>query len=664
MDSLSIYEAGKEKARSLLGKQWEDENTRWDSLSSLTGQARKILEQLYTIVRKNSHLKQQALEKLQELMPDISFRCGQETELRTCINALLEAWNTFQDKLSAFAAHARRAEKIGSLAELQTLLDDLVPHIPRLRNVMRYRNLRDEVTAAGFAEAAEMLETEAVTGNAVDMFDQLFFKNMLDQILSNSPLLCQFSGAVQNEKIKKFGEFDARYMELTRKLIFAKLAARLPRRRSGTCPEGTELGLLKRECEKRARQKPVRVLLEQLPTLVPVLKPCFLMSPLSVAQYLPAGTAPFDLIVFDEASQIPVWDAIGVIARGKQLIVVGDPKQMPPTNFFQKGESDEDEKGEEEVEDLESILDECIAAGVHPTYLNWHYRSRHESLIAFSNHHYYEDRLYTFPAARDSEKLGIRFEFVKEGVYDRKRSRTNRKEAEALVKYIFDRLERSCGHYRSIGVVTFSQAQKELIEDLLEKERSRHPALESYFSDTQEEALFVKNLENVQGDERDVILFSIGYAPDADGKFSMNFGPLNRQGGERRLNVAITRAREQVVVFSSIRAHQIDLTRTNAVGAAHLKYFLDYAEKKVTLYSGAAGEETVDGFREQLARFLTEKGYQVERNGTWDVPGSASIWPCVIRTVRRNFCWGSNVTMLCMPLKRPPVTGTTCAIRC
>ena len=146
-------------------------------------------------------------------------------------------------------------------------------------------------------------------------------------------------------------------MTLTKKLIFAKLAANLPRRRSGPCPEGTELGILKRECEKRARQKPVRTLLEQIPTLAPILKPCFLMSPLSVAQYLPADSAAFDLIVFDEASQIPVWDAIGVIARGKQLIVVGDPKQMPPTNFFQKGENESDDSTPEDTEDLESILD-------------------------------------------------------------------------------------------------------------------------------------------------------------------------------------------------------------------------------------------------------------------------------------------------------------------
>ncbi|MEG2076861.1 MAG: C-terminal helicase domain-containing protein, partial [Victivallaceae bacterium] len=267
----------------------------------------------------------------------------------------------------------------------------------------------------------------------------------------------------------------------------------------------------------------------------------------------------------------------------------------------------------EETEDMESILDECIAAGVHPTYLNWHYRSRHESLISFSNHYYYDDRLFTFPAACSSERLGIRFEFVPNGVYERKLSRTNRKEAEMLVKYVFERLENPKLKQRSIGVVTFSQAQKDLIEDLMEQERVKHPNLEAYFSDQNEEPLFVKNLENVQGDERDVICFSICYAPDAEGKFSMNFGPLNRQGGERRLNVAITRAKEQVVVFSSIHSTQIDLTRTGATGAAHLKYFLDYAEKGLHVQVKNSTGKLADGLTDTIADFLVERGFAVER---------------------------------------------------
>ncbi|MBQ7650662.1 MAG: DUF3320 domain-containing protein, partial [Victivallales bacterium] len=262
---------------------------------------------------------------------------------------------------------------------------------------------------------------------------------------------------------------------------------------------------------------------------------------------------------------------------------------------------------------MESILDECLAAGVHSSYLNWHYRSRHESLIAFSNHYYYEDRLFTFPAACLSDRLGVRFHFVPDGVYDKSSSRTNRNEAVALVNYVFEQLENGSAKKRSIGIVTFSEAQKNLIEDLVEVERSKHPALEEYFSDQNDEPLFVTNLENVQGDERDVILFSIGYAPDSTGKFSMNFGPLNRQGGERRLNVAITRAKEQVVVFSSVHSYQIELSRTMAVGAAHLKYFLDYAEKGFDIQTARAESADKENLSVTIAEFLREKGYAVDR---------------------------------------------------
>jgi len=380
------------------------------------------------------------------------------------------------------------------------------------------------------------------------------------------------------------------------------------------------VGVLRRECEKKARHKPVRQLLAEIPSLAAVLKPCFLMSPLSVAQYLPPDAAPFDLVVFDEASQIPVWDAIGVIARAKQLVVVGDPKQMPPTNFFQKGESEADAEDEDVPEDMESILDECLAAGVYSSHLSWHYRSRHESLIAFSNHNYYDDRLNTFPCARTTPRLGVRFEFVEGGVYDRRATRTNEKEARALVDYIFAKAKEPGYKPRSIGVVTFSQAQQELIEDLVDARRESDPSLEALFAEDAPEPFFVKNLENVQGDERDVILFSVGYAPDADGKFAMNFGPLNRDGGERRLNVAVTRAKEQVVVFSSIHGSQIDLSRTSATGAAHLRSFLEYAERE-TAKSGAtattsfptgAAALVAASFPATVAAFLREHKWEVD----------------------------------------------------
>ena len=485
--------------------------------------------------------------------------------------------------------------------------------LPELRNMLRYRATRKKAFVAGlsaFTAALEKGEIEA--SSAVNRFQRAYAEKMLEDIVSATPVLANFSGLNQDELVLKFRELDKKHAELTQAVVFAKLAAQLPRRRAGDCPAASELGILRRECEKKARQKPVRQLLAEIPHLAATLKPCFLMSPLSVAQYLPPDSAPFDLIVFDEASQIPVWDAIGVIARAKQLVVVGDPKQMPPTNFFQKGESEE-ELDDEDVgtPDMESILDECLAAGVQSAHLNWHYRSRHESLIAFSNHNYYGDRLSTFPSANTSPRLGVRFVLAEKGVYERKASRTNRAEAQVLVDYIFARLAEPDYKRRSLGVVTFSQAQKDLIEDLIDARREKEPQFEAFFGEDTDEPFFVKNLENVQGDERDVILFSICYAPDADGKFAMNFGPLNREGGERRLNVAITRAKEQVVVVSSIHGSQIDLSRTSAVGAAHLRDFLEFAEKGATAQSSSAELDTA-GFPATVAAFLREKGWMVD----------------------------------------------------
>lgn len=243
------------------------------------------------------------------------------------------------------------------------------------------------------------------------------------------------------------------------------------------------------------------------------------------------------------------------------------------------------------MEEEESILDECIAAQVPALTLKWHYRSRHESLIAFSNRQYYDDKLLTFPAAiAESPRLGVRWREVPGGIYEGGNTRTNLAEAEAVVTEVVRRLTDPLEQARSMGVVTFSLAQQTLIEDLLEKERADHAEIDRFFT-RELEPVFIKNLETVQGDERDVILFSICYGPDANGKVALRFGPLNAKGGERRLNVAITRARQQVVVFSTLRPDHIDLSRTQAIGAAHLKLFLEYARRGPAALAGAGPED-------------------------------------------------------------------------
>ncbi len=597
--------------KGILGDLWREEQTDWTQVLSGAKKAGELVEHVCGMTEAGSSARSSLYARLREIVG--SSRAMAAPSVGKC-------FVDFQKSLDSWSAYAVVSEdEHQTLGELRDVAKGILACVFELRKELLYREERSSALSAGLGNFVRAVESDELPdGDLLSEFQALYYDEMLTAIVNHSDVLRKFSGATQNDRVRQFRAYDQEYMKLSKEIAFARLASKLPRGRFEERKlENTELGILKRECLKKARQLPVRQLLQQIPNLWPLLKPCFLMSPLSVAQYLPPDASSFDLVVFDEASQIPVWDSIGVIARAKQLIVVGDPKQMPPTNFFQKGESESEELDDEELEqipDMESILTECLAAGVDQTYLNWHYRSRHESLIAFSNHYYYEDRLCTFPSAGNPENMGVKFHFVADGVYERRGKRTNLPEAKALVAYVVQQLA-TAPKKRSAGVVTFSEAQRDLIEELLESERSAHPELESYFSDGNEEPFFVKNLENVQGDERDVILFSICYAPTADGHFYMNFGPLNRDGGERRLNVAITRAKEQVVVFSSIHGEQINLERTSAVGAKHLRQFLDYAEHGLPAQAqdASAGAFATTGLIASIGHFLEGQGYQIVR---------------------------------------------------
>jgi len=504
------------------------------------------------------------------------------------------------------------------LVAVQALTERLPAAWGRIRDWCSWQKVRHQGHALGLAPVIEKLESPE--GHALDLpalFERSFRRAMLFASIEHSQVLREFFGREHSERIERFREVDEKLASLTRELIRAKLAVGIPRDHlQGDIPKA-EIGLLRKEIGKKTRHIPVRQLLSRIPKLLPKLKPCVLMSPLSVAQYLEASHESFDVVIFDEASQIPVWDAIGAIARGRQLIVVGDPKQLPPTNFFNSSGDDEDDLTPEEHKDLESILDELMTNGLRHKRLQWHYRSRHEGLITFSNRQYYENDLLTFPSP-EAGHAGVRFKHLPEARYDKGKSRTNRLEAVALVDDLVARLRKTDGQRRSFGVVTFSQAQQKLVEDLLDQKRREHPEIECHFGDeppVEGEPVFVKNLENVQGDERDVILFSICYGPDEAGKISMNFGPLNRDGGERRLNVAVTRAKHEVLVYSGLRADQIDLARTRAKGVRDLKYFLDYADrgpKALAAATTASGEAEADSeFEKMVADRIRKAGYDV-----------------------------------------------------
>ena len=481
----------------------------------------------------------------------------------------------------------------------------------KIRSWVLYNKHKENVCNIGFGEIAEQIESGSCSLEALkDAFHKALYKAYAEHILTKEPDLQLFHGVLFGEKIRRFRGLCMDFETLTRDELFAQIASTLPALQK-EASQNSEVGILQRNIRNGCRGVSLRNFFASIQDLLRRMCPCMLMSPMSVAQYIEAGGMKFDLVIFDEASQMPTCEAVGTIARGSSIIVVGDPKQLPPTTFFNATSFDEDNP---HIEDLESILDDCLALTLPSKYLRWHYRSKHESLIAFSNSKYYENKLHTFPSP-DDLRTKIGYQHVA-GVYDRGGSRQNKAEAEAIIKEIERRLSDPILSKMSIGVVTFNTNQQSLLEDMLNDLFVKRPDLEKVALECGE-PIFIKNLENVQGDERDVILFSIGYGQDKAGRVTLNFGPLNRDGGWRRLNVAVSRARYEMKVFSTLLSEQIDLRRTSAEGVAGLKEFLEYAERGVA--AGAA--ETVntvtsqtDGLVEAVARAIREKGYEVRTN--------------------------------------------------
>ncbi|WP_179402700.1 DUF3320 domain-containing protein [Burkholderia guangdongensis] len=482
----------------------------------------------------------------------------------------------------------------------------------RLRLWCAWRKVRQHALSLGLAPLVSGIEEGNIQrGQVKVVFETNYCRWWLNAVVDGDEVLRTFVSAEHEKRISDFRELDEHFIVLTQAWVRAQLSAGLPS--PAKVSHGSEWGLLRYEMQKKTRHLPLRELMSKASGAILRLTPCLLMSPLSIAQYLPAETSDFDVVVFDEASQIPVWDAIGAMARARQVIMVGDPKQLPPTSFFDRAESDVDDTDVET--ELESILEECIGANLPTMKLSWHYRSRHESLIAFSNYRYYGGDLVTFPSPVTNDRA-VSFNLVAEGQYERGGARTNKPEAKALVADLVGRLKspafRDSG--MTVGVVTFNSEQQRLIEDLLDEARRKDPSIEPHFAETALEPVFVKNLENVQGDERDIMYFSITYGPGVDGMMPMTFGPMNQQGGERRLNVAITRARQELRVFGSFKAEKMDLSRTQALGVRDLKHFLEFAERGARALGEAVAGSVGDfdsPFEKAVCVALAERGWTV-----------------------------------------------------
>lgn len=486
----------------------------------------------------------------------------------------------------------------------------------QLSKWVAYRDRADRGRALGCGDVVTRLEDGRLVPDAVvPAFEMAYFEAVHANQVRADPELGRFDGTLHGRLARDFAELDRQRMASATVEVVRAHHKRVPPRDGGAVGP---LGALRAEIQKKRGHMPIRRLMEKAGPAVQALKPVFMMSPLSVAQFLAPGVLDFDLLVMDEASQIQPVDALGAVARAKQVVVVGDPKQLPPTAFFSKmtangADDDEDESGR--VGDIESILGLFTARGLPMRMLRWHYRSKHQSLIAVSNRQFYESKLFIVPSPYTAEAgMGLRFHHIPNGLFDAGATRTNQVEAKIVAQAIVAHAREHLN--LSLGVAAFSAAQRRAILDQLEVlRRTLPPETEAFFQAHHAEPFFVKNLENVQGDERDVIFISVGYGPTVPGgRVPMRFGPLGSEGGERRLNVLISRAKQRCEIFSSMTDEDIepDFAQSRK-GVFAFRLFLHFARTGRMTMAESTGRDHDSVLEEQIGRALQARGYQVHR---------------------------------------------------
>lgn len=593
-----------EEAGRAFGLAWKGERSDWDQLATIATwrsshpdvpavvwERLAASGQVDSIKRAGEELKS-ALPALRQTLLDLVAsldldlpKAFNESDLDQCSLAVIagrvDGWQRDPEGLSnytAFAFRARLLSESGGSSLVAGLLDGKIDHT-----------------------------------NLVPAFDRAYADVLRVALFETWPELRSFDGQAHNNVVSQFRQLDKARIGLAQEQIVAAHAVGRPSGAAGLGP----LGVLNAEIARKRGHLPIRVLLERAGPAIQQLKPVFMMSPLSVAQFLKPGALHFDILVMDEASQIEPVDALGAIARAEQIVVVGDEKQLPPTAFFKKltGEEDPEESDDGvtiQAKDAESILELCLAKGVPSRMLSWHYRSKHQSLIAVSNREFYENKLFIVPSPYDAVAgMGLKFNLLTDAWYDRGNTRTNPGEARAVaaaaIRHAREHPE------QSLGVATFSVAQRQTILKELELLRRANPDVEEFFGGNSAEPFFVKNLENIQGDERDVIFISVGYGKTEQGYLAHAFGPLSGEGGERRLNVLISRAKLRCEVFCNFTGADIDLERTKARGVAALKLFLTFAETGNFGMGEVSGEDFDSEFEIQVCERLQALGYDVKR---------------------------------------------------
>lgn len=500
--------------------------------------------------------------------------------------------------------------------ELENFLNLAQEQLLYFQEWLTYKDTYEKLENLGVKKFLDTLyESKIETKLWFPVLEKLIYQTCLEAILSRKTELKNFNVEVHEQQIKEFSQLDNYQLFAARERL-KQVHVKRWQNHENTSTIRFELPRLKREVNRQKQHLPIRKLLNDrdkgIPNLVKALKPCWMMSPLSVSQYINADEVHFDVLIFDEASQLLTEDVVPSIIRANQVIVMGDKQQLPPTSFFVTGEGGEGEENSNNEEDikLESVLNECSIFMFGRT-LKWHYRSRDERLIAFSNKHFYDSQLVTFPNPVQNPDLGVWFKHVSDGVYDRGGRADNRKEAQVVALLALEHFQRVPD--QSLGIIAFSEGQADAIQEQIEILGKDNTSFDIFCSDNSPR-FFLKALENVQGDERDAIILSVGYGRDSQGKLNLNFGPINKQGGERRLNVAVTRAKSKITLVSSIVAGDIDLSSSKSKGLRCLRDYLEYA---------VSGGERLEGnfytdqlnfdspFEEDVYHTLAEQGYTI-----------------------------------------------------
>lgn len=595
--------------RSLFGPLWKGASSDWDRLDGYVAYVVR-----YRSIAMQRGLAAEAAGIAEQARPDVAALRAASTgaaALRTLLVEIRKAVGWPDDYLET-----------SHLSEIGARAHELGGTISRAPGWAAFEGSRQRAATTIASEVVDAAMFDQVPfEQIVPAFRRAFYMKWMSGVVQAREPLHRFDTLTHEAMVREFRELDFKVLRQNRAALIGLLRDRAQSNLQK--PEvSASLPRLQREMVKQRRISPLRRTLRDCNGAIRAIKPCFMMSPLTVAQYLDGSAPSFDMVIFDEASQLPTEDSVGAVVRGNQLVVVGDPKQLPPTNFFSVStgtvSAPMGDDGSPLYEDSESVLEEFMGAAVPMSRLKWHYRSAHESLISFSNVSFYDADLHTFPSVvTDGDTTGLQFHFVENGVYEGKGVNLieARRIADEVVAFAKVQLERKAKseHSISLGVGTLNLRQQLAILDELEVRRRDDPSIEPFFDRTGDEPFFVKNLENIQGDERDAIFLSITYGKSPDGRIRYNFGPLNRENGWRRLNVLVTRARRQMRVFSSMRDHDINPSGAVSEGPRLLREFLAYAEHRRLdgqIVTGTADAESP--FERDVAAELIRRGVRVQ----------------------------------------------------